>query len=366
MTNTVISSSVGLATTNAQPCAAVVWCARNQEVLAPWSAATECIDYLATCNFCDTLQGEDACISIPLIEDTFSVYSGCIAYESGPFDNVICDSENFIDNTCTITIDGTECSSCTVIDCDGFTDYDIDWSNIIAGETWNLCTADIPETSPFISFGNNDRFEDPSCSEAGGGALEFCQLILEAQFGADAGCTCEPDGEDFIVDWDCDITACETIQGEETCVLLDEEAASAVEAGPDECLTYTSGPFNNTICTIDVFVDDTCTITIDGEDCSSCTVVDSDSDTDYDIDCSNIIAGETWNLCTADIPETSPFISFGTIELFDDPSCSEAGGGGGGKERPGGGGPHRVKPVDEIKDFLTLGARLCLFTFSPW
>jgi hypothetical protein len=132
--------------------------------------STECTDYLATCNFCDTLQGKDACLSISLIEDTSSVYRGCITYESGPFDNVICETENFINNTCTITIDGTECSSCTVIDCAGDTDYDIDCSNIIAGETWNLCCTDtIPETSRFLAAGNNDRFEDPDCSETGGG-----------------------------------------------------------------------------------------------------------------------------------------------------------------------------------------------------
>jgi hypothetical protein len=123
--------------------------------------SSECIDHLATCNFCDTLQGEDACISISVTENTSSVYSGCITYESGPFDNVICETENLIDNTCTYTIDGTECSSCAVIDCDGDTDYDIDCSNIISGETWNLCTVTIPETSRFLAAGNNDRFEDP-------------------------------------------------------------------------------------------------------------------------------------------------------------------------------------------------------------
>jgi hypothetical protein len=109
-------------------------------------------------------------ISEELIEDTSSVYSGCTTYKSGPFDNVICETENLIDNTCTITIDGTECSSCTVVDCDGDTDYDIDCSNIIAGETWNLCTDTIPETSPF-SFNNADLIDDFACS--GGVVLSF-------------------------------------------------------------------------------------------------------------------------------------------------------------------------------------------------
>jgi hypothetical protein len=160
--------------------------------------STECIENLATCNFCDTLQNEEACISISLTEDTSSVYSGCITYESGPFDNVICETESFIDNTCTITIDGEECSSCTVVDCDGDTDYDIDCSNIIAGETWNLCTDTIPETSCFLVAGNNDRFEDPSCSEASlGGVGELdptdpavCEAFLAILVGPDSGCTC--------------------------------------------------------------------------------------------------------------------------------------------------------------------------------
>jgi hypothetical protein len=71
-----------------------------------------------------------------------------------------------------------------VIDCDGDTDYDIDCSNIIAGETWNLCTDTIPETSRFLAAGNNDRFEDPDCSEAGGGKGA---LALPTGGGNDSG-----------------------------------------------------------------------------------------------------------------------------------------------------------------------------------
>jgi hypothetical protein len=67
-----------------------------------------------------------------------------------------CAINNFADGTCTITTDGAECNSCTLITCDatdgaGQTDenYDIDCSNVIEGEVWNLCTDDVPETSPF-------------------------------------------------------------------------------------------------------------------------------------------------------------------------------------------------------------------------
>jgi hypothetical protein len=298
--------------------------------------STECIDYLATCNFCDTLQGEDACISISLTEDTSSVYSGCITYESGPFDNVICETENSIESTCAITIDGTECSSCTVIDCDGDTDYDIDCSNIIAGETWNLCTDTIPKTSRFLAAGNNDRFEYPDCSEAGGGGggdpdltdSAVCEAFLALLVGPDSGCTCteeEPSTE--CTDYLATCNFCDTLQGEDACISISlTEDTSSVYSG---CITYESGPFDNVICETENFIESTCTITIDGTECSSCTVIDCDGDTDYDIDCSNIIAGETWNLCTDTIPETSRFLAAGNNDRFEDPDCSEAGGGKG-------------------------------------
>jgi hypothetical protein len=309
--------------------------------------STECIDYLATCNFCDTLQGETACISSSFTEDTPSVFSSCITYKSGPFDNVICQTENRIDNTCTYTIDGTECSSCTVIDCDGESDYDIDCSNIIAGETWNLCTADIPETSMFLPFGsNNGRYRgDPICSEAGlGGGGEpdltdpaLCEAFLTLLVGPDSGCTCaeeEPSTE--CIDYLATCNFCDTLQGEDACISISlTEDTSSVVSG---CITYESGPFDNVICETENFIDNTCTITIDGTECSSCTVIDCDGDTDYDIDCSNIIAGETWNLCTDTIPETSRFLAAGNNDRFEDPDCSEAGGGKGALALPTGGG----------------------------
>jgi hypothetical protein len=63
-------------------------------------------------------------------------------------------------------------------------------------ESGNFCAADIPETSAFIAFGPNQGFDDPRCSEAGEGGLGLCVSKLVAG----SGCTCEPDGEDFIVE----------------------------------------------------------------------------------------------------------------------------------------------------------------------
>jgi hypothetical protein len=119
-----------------------------------------------------------------------------------------------------------------VIDCDGDTDYDIDCSNIIAGETWNLCTADIPETSPLIPFGNNDRYKgDPICSEAGlGGGGEpdltdpaVCEAFLAILVGVgpDSGCTCteeEPSTE--CTDYLATCNFCDTLQGEDACISI--------------------------------------------------------------------------------------------------------------------------------------------------
>jgi hypothetical protein len=82
-------------------------------------------------------------------------------------------------NTCAITIDGEECSSCTVIACGDDTDYEFDCSNII-GETWNLClcTSDFPETSRFLAGGNNERFTQLDCGYGGLG-LALCQSFLD-------------------------------------------------------------------------------------------------------------------------------------------------------------------------------------------
>jgi hypothetical protein len=260
----------------------------------------------------------------------------------------------------------------------------IDCSNVIAGETWNLCTDDVPETSPFIVVTNNNRFEEPTCTTGGGGGLlGVCQSLLEQEFGANPPCTCVSDGlggfdvdcdilavcdtflelelgpdapctcvlfgeDDFDIECDCVLQACETIQGQETCIELDEEAANALEleVGPDtfvDCFQYGSGPFDNAICLIEDFSDDTCTITLDGNECASCAFISCDNDDgtsivddffdddddgndgvfglDVQFDCSNLIGGETWNLCTDNIPETSPFIAVGNNDLFSDPSC---------------------------------------------
>jgi hypothetical protein len=132
-------------------------------------ATEECYEILAFCAICDTLEGERACFAVDYeLSDTASsddVDAECSTYTSGKFDNTICTIENLVDDTCTITIDGTECNSCVVVACtsdeEDDTTYDLDCSNVIDGETWNLCTDDIPETSLFLVYGeNNDRFED--------------------------------------------------------------------------------------------------------------------------------------------------------------------------------------------------------------
>jgi hypothetical protein len=313
----------------------------------------ECTDFVSSnCLFCDTLQFEDSCLFLDK-EAQLAAGPGtdsfvdCLTYESGPFaDKTICGIENFGDNTCAITIDGVECTSCTVITCgdEGATNFDINCSNIIAEDTWNLCTDDIPDTSLFIAVGNNDRFEDLSCNDGdldpdlAGSAV--CQTFLEFQFGVDSGCVCEFDGENFIPTCECVFRACDTIQGEEACILFAEEAP--LETTPEvdsitECLTYESGPFTDKkLCVFENFADNTCAVTIDGVECNSCDLVAcSDTDENYDLDCSNVIAGETWNLCFDDIPETSPFIAVGTNDRFKDLNCIDDTGGVSDGSNPG-------------------------------
>jgi hypothetical protein len=137
----------------------------------------ECVNFLTSCNICDTLEGEKTCRSLNVeasaAASSADVFAECSTYESGLFGNTICLLDNEDDGSCTITIDGTECNSCAPVTCDGeFIDdgFDFDCSNIIEGETWNLCTDDIPETSRFLAFGNNDRFTTVSdCDGASGG-----------------------------------------------------------------------------------------------------------------------------------------------------------------------------------------------------
>jgi hypothetical protein len=168
--------------------------------------------------------------------------------------------------------------------------------------------------------------------------LALCQSALDIQFGVEADCTCAQDGQSFIPKCNCAFQFCETIQGEEVCGVIDEEASAAATASDSsifaDCYTFRAGPFDDTVCTIDNFTDGTCTITIDGTECNSCAHAFC-SATDgagvfpesFDFDCSNVIEGETWNLCTDDIPETSPFIVIGNNELFIDGSCIPDSGG---------------------------------------
>jgi hypothetical protein len=304
---------------------------------------SECDTYISeNCKICDTLQGEEVCIlfdqgeaiAVNAIDESVE----CFTYESGPFvGTTICEIENVTSSTCAITINREECSYCTVIACGDDTDYEFDCSNIIEGETWNLCTSDIPETSRFLARGNNERFTQLDCGYGGSG-LALCQSALDNQFGVDADCTCAQDGENFIPKCNCAFQFCETLQGEEVCGVINEKASAAATISDSfifaDCYTFRSGPFDDTICTIDNFTDGTCTITIDGTECNSCAHV-SCSATDgagvfpesFDFDCSNVIEGEFWNLCTDEIPETSPFIVIGNNELFVDGSCIPDSGG---------------------------------------
>jgi hypothetical protein len=158
----------------------------------------KCFDFLTEkCLSCDTLGGEEACLlvfdkeailaAIVASPAAASVYVDCTTYKSGPFaDDSICVIENLDDDTCTFTINEVECNSCSVVDCGGESNYDIDCSNIIAGEIWNLCTDNIPDTSLFIALGTNDRFQDLNCGSGGVTAsshvLSLFGLIIVACF----------------------------------------------------------------------------------------------------------------------------------------------------------------------------------------
>jgi hypothetical protein len=157
-------------------------------------ASPECEEDLSVCilNGCDTLQNQRTCYAVAVEESEAAssddVDAFCYAYTSGPFDNTICEIDNVSDETCTITIDGTEYSSRVPVAC-GETDgagtlgfgYDFDCSNIIEGEKWNNYNGDIPETSRFLAFGNTDQFVDDvflDCGGSGAFALSFHALSV--------------------------------------------------------------------------------------------------------------------------------------------------------------------------------------------
>jgi hypothetical protein len=197
--------------------------------------------------------------------------------------------------------------------------------------------------SPVTENSSNVRQQLRSLQTDGGLGVGLCEAFIEILLGPDSGCLCGDDGEvtseceEFLSG--CDI--CDTLQGEEACLAFDDAkstAASSVDADVEAyCETYESGPFvGSTQCAIDNLADNTCTITIDGAECNSCSIVTCSFtdgagvlDESYDMDCSNIIQGETWNLCTDDIPETSRFLVSGNNERFAAFDCRNAGGGGG-------------------------------------
>jgi hypothetical protein len=172
--------------------------------------------------------------------------------------------------------------------------------------------------------------------EQGDGALKLCEAFIEALIGPNSGCMCDEDGDPTS---DCreylsECNVCDTIQSQRSCLVFaaQETKAAISEDVEADCYSYNRGPFDNTICMIDNIVESTCTVTIDGAECKSCEIVVCKS-TDgtgilsesYDFDCSNVMEGETWNLCTANIPETSPFLASGNNNRYVDLECGSGG-----------------------------------------
>lgn len=186
--------------------------------------------------------------------------------------------------------------------------------------------------SPVPESAINVHQQRRSLQTDGNLAFELCVAFIEILVGPDSPCTCDQDGEPTS---DCEkfllgCNICDNIQGQKTCLSYDIEEtveASAADVIAD-CYTFVSGAFGNTICTLDNTTDDTCAFTIDGEECNSCARVACSAtdglgflDEAYDLDCSNVIEGETWNLCTDNPPETSRFLATANNDRFVDLDC---------------------------------------------
>lgn len=157
-------------------------------------------------------------------------------------------------------------------------------------------------------------------------------------------CTCEPTDEDtFVLDCiytecpDCQVLQADDQQEEETCAVSED---GVVLAFNDEgtfldpnvffgCVQYVTGSFaDTTVCLVES-VDGTCSVTVGEETCNSCDYITCDDDEGLDsyiIDCSNIEGfgggDEEWNLCSADIPDTTPLVMFGSNNAFFFEDCA--------------------------------------------
>jgi hypothetical protein len=138
-------------------------CERSGDIYQVECRFTDCPD-------CEILQELETCAvlieGVDLDAETLSeeVFISCVDYESGLFDSTICVFEESGSDNCTVTVNDVSCDSCAFTLCDdGFEDYSVDCSNVPGVGVWNFCTADIPETSPFVSFGDNNLFFFDEC-----------------------------------------------------------------------------------------------------------------------------------------------------------------------------------------------------------
>jgi hypothetical protein len=157
-----------------------------------------------------------------------------------------------------------------------------------------------------------------------------CDSLLKMQVGvinADY-CSCAKSSGQLVVE--CEFTECphcETIEGQDTCALMTEDAVvDAVDVrflSGKSCTQYVSGYHTGTVCQMDN-ADGTCAVSMDGVMCNSCQNADcANGDSDYLFDCSNIAGGAVYAGCDKDIPNTSPFVPFGS-DLFQFDDCFDA------------------------------------------
>jgi hypothetical protein len=157
-----------------------------------------------------------------------------------------------------------------------------------------------------------------------------CDSLLTMQVGSINAdyCSCAKSSGQLVVE--CEFTQCphcETIEGQETCALMTEDALVDVAdvrfLSGKSCTQYISGYHTGTVCQADN-IDGTCSVSMDGVMCNSCeNVVCANGEDDYVFDCSNIAGGAVYAGCDKDIPSTSPFVPFGS-DLFAYDDCFDA------------------------------------------
>jgi hypothetical protein len=206
------------------------------------------------------------------------------------------------DETCLVTIGGTECSQCNMHDCsDGYYGVAVSCANVEDGAVFNSCDETFASTGILEAF-NDNEFE--TCYDT----LEICQIgrtSIDNRFQ----CFCDNDPDSADVSFSTCQDSCEYCNGSlEVCGKenYQETFQNAMFTGSKRTIQYTSGrsevvEYEESNCDPLSGCQD-CAFRVDGVACESCSIHTCANGTKAPlVQCSNIDSGlsETVDFCAA-------------------------------------------------------------------